>query len=161
MITQIKVELETVEVVKGSCEIHVSGIGGGLAILVYDSEAHVGGAAYVLLGAGASAADHPGRFAQTAIPCLVENMVRLGANAGNLKVALVGAAGMVSVNLEGVSGRTVEIARTLCAANGLTLVDDDLGGNAARGLVFDVGTGTVTTRTSVVATHKVIQLGAA
>ena len=72
------------------------GLGSCVAIALYDPEARVGGLAHILLPSPAlSRRDQsPGKFPQTAIPLLLQDMVVLGARPARITARLAGGASM-------------------------------------------------------------------
>lgn len=72
------------------------GLGSCVAIALYDPEARVGGLAHILLPSPAlSRRDQsPGKFPQTAIPLLLQEMFVLGARPARITARLAGGASM-------------------------------------------------------------------
>src|SRR5688572_15593339 len=72
------------------------GLGSCVAIIMYDQSARLGGLAHVLLPSqGMSRVrGEPGRFAQTAVPALIERLIARGARAPMIAARLVGGASM-------------------------------------------------------------------
>lgn len=158
MLTQIKVELERIEVVKGPCVINIDGIGSGVAVLAYEETSRVGGAAYVLFGTGAGAADHPGRFAQTAIPSLLEQMERLGANPSSIQCVLVGG-GSVFGEEHRTSARTVSSVQEILGSHSIPIVASELGGTSALFAAFDLSVAEVSFRTALTPAKVIAKFG--
>lgn len=83
--------------VAGAGEVLVTvGLGSCVAILLHDPVARVGGLAHVLLPSPRVEQDplNPAKYASTAVPALVEEMVRAGAERARLRARLVGGASM-------------------------------------------------------------------
>ncbi len=71
------------------------GLGSCIGLALIDRPSGVCGLAHVVLPQGAPAAgENPGKWANTAVPALIEKMERLGARAGRLEAVLVGGASM-------------------------------------------------------------------
>ena len=76
--------------------ISTIGLGSCVAIVLYDATAQVGGLAHVLLPSESMSRDksNPAKFPATAVPLLIEEMRRLGANAERIKARIIGGASM-------------------------------------------------------------------
>ncbi|MFN8221385.1 MAG: hypothetical protein U0S12_14780 [Fimbriimonadales bacterium] len=154
MITQVLVGMADIEVVKGRSKLVVPGLGSGVGILALDPTVDVAGAAYVLLpGAGGTNSEKPGRYAETAVPTMIDMMCRLGATPENLRVALLGAAeatasGTIREEFR-LGAKTVETIVRKFDELGVQGVFQDTGGASARTASLDVETGDVTVETTV------------
>lgn len=154
MITQVLVGMADIEVIKGRSKLVVPGLGSGVGILAMDPTVDVAGAAYVLLpGTANTSPEKPGRYAESAVPALIEMMSRLGASPENLKVALVGAAeatatGTIRDEFR-LGTKTVETIVRKFDELGVQSVFRDTGGSCARTANLDVETGEVTAETAV------------
>jgi chemotaxis protein CheD len=131
----------------------VRGLGSCVAVILHDASTRVGGIAHVMLPSHTLARNQakPAKFADTAIPLLLEEMQRAGARRGNLRVRLVGGAKMFeTVGPDGtmhMGERNLVACRTAVAEAGLTVAAEDVGGQRGRSILFDVGGGMVTVRT--------------
>ncbi len=114
------------------------GLGSCVAILLHDRSAKVGGMAHILLPSPAlSRADHcPGRFPQTALPCLLEMMAQAGAQQGRVTARLVGGAsmfaGIAPPGTVQMGERNLVACRQALQTHGIPLVDQASGGDYGR-----------------------------
>ncbi|MEZ4585638.1 MAG: chemotaxis protein CheD [Gemmatimonadales bacterium] len=122
-------------------------LGSCVAIVLHEPTARIGGMAHVLLPSQAMSRDrgHPGRFAQTAVPTLVERMIARGARAPAITARLVGGASMFT-NLTPpgtiqMGDRNVVAAREALHRHGIRLVAEAVGGDFGRTAELDVDTG--------------------
>ncbi len=124
-------------------------LGSCVAIALYDPQAKIGGMAHVLLPSAAMGRDQgqPGRFAQTAVPTLLERLIARGARAPAITARLVGGASMfTSLAPPGtiqMGDRNVVAAREALHRNGIRLVGEAVGGDFGRTAEFDVETGRI------------------
>jgi chemotaxis protein CheD len=124
-------------------------LGSCVAIMLYDERSRIGGLAHVLLPSQGMSRikGEPGRFAQTAVPVLVERMIARGARAPSVTARLVGGASMfVSLTPPGaiqMGERNVVAAREALHRHGIRLVGEAVGGDFGRTVEFDLGTGKV------------------
>lgn len=131
-------------------ELVTIGLGSCVAILLHDPQRQVAGLAHVLLptpsrpehGEGA-----PAKFASTAVPHLVRQMERLGAERSRLVARLVGGASMFGSLLAAGSlhtgERNVLAARAALESAGIPLVGEEVGQEHGRSVYFDAAGGRV------------------
>lgn len=80
---------ESIETLLGSC----------VAIILYDRGKKVGGVAHVMLPKSRNTAERtPGKYANTAIPELIDRLTKLGARKDKLTAKLAGGAAMFKCN---------------------------------------------------------------
>ncbi|MEZ4457961.1 MAG: chemotaxis protein CheD [Gemmatimonadales bacterium] len=125
-------------------------LGSCVAVALYDPSNKIGGLAHVLLPTQAMGkiSGEPGRYAQSAVPVLVERMIARGARAPAIIARLVGGASMfVSLTPPGtiqVGDRNVVAAREALHRHGIRLVGEAVGGDFGRTAEFDLETGRIT-----------------
>ncbi|MEZ4412624.1 MAG: chemotaxis protein CheD [Gemmatimonadales bacterium] len=114
------------------------GLGSCVAVMLHDAKAKVGGMAHILLPSPtASRRDqNPGKFPQTAIPLLLQEMVGRGARAGHITARIAGGASMFA-NLQPsgtiqMGERNVVAVRTALTHHGIPLVGSEVGGDFGR-----------------------------
>ena len=128
------------------------GLGSCVALILDDRAARVGGLAHIVLPSPSLSRDrtNPARFAETAVPHLINEVVRAGAVRGRLTARLAGGASLfAALTAPGtvqIGQRNLLAARTELAAAGVTIIGEAVGGEVGRSVWFDVGTGIVTVR---------------
>jgi len=128
------------------------GLGSCVALILDDREARVGGIAHIVLPTRSLSRDrsNPTRFAETAVPFLVDEAVRAGAVRGRITARLVGGASLfAALTVPGtvqIGQRNVNAARAGLAEAGIAILTQAVGGEVGRSVWFDVETGTVTVR---------------
>ncbi len=130
----------------------VQGLGSCIAVVLHDPVAVMGGIVHVMLPSHTLARDQgrPAKFADTGIPLLVEELVRLGAQQDQIVARLIGGARMFET--AGMGGtvhmgeRNVLACRKALEKAGLALGAEDVGGDRGRSLLYDVEKGTVAVR---------------
>lgn len=126
------------------------GLGSCIGVAAYDPAVKVAGMAHVML-ADSTMSTTPGpagKYADTAIPALVEEMARLGAEPGRLVIKLAGGAQMFASgggNLN-IGARNAVAVRAALAAAGLRVKAADTGGTNGRTLELWVDDGRTTVR---------------
>lgn len=126
------------------------GLGSCIGVAAYDPVARIAGMVHVMLpdSAIASAPGPAGKYADTAIPALLEAMRRMGAEPARLVVKIAGGAQMFasgSGNLN-IGARNAVSVRAALSQAGLRVKSADTGGNAGRTMELWVDDGRCTVR---------------
>lgn len=127
------------------------GLGSCIGLVMVDPGARVAGMVHVMLPEShVGRTGPPGKFADTAVPALLEAVEALGAGRSRLVVSLAGGAQMFGAGLgDGVLNigerNLAAVAAALRCAR-LTVRASDVGGSSGRTLQVTVGTGRVTVR---------------
>ena len=130
----------------------VRGLGSCIAVVLHDPVALMGGIAHVMLPSHTLARDQerPAKFADTGIPLLVEELVRLGAERGRIVARLIGGARMFAAAVMGgavhMGERNVLACRAALEKAGVALGAEEVGGDRGRSILYDVEKGTVAVR---------------
>ena len=133
-------------VARGPATVATLGLGSCVAIVLHAPEAQVGGMAHVLLPDESLARErsNPAKFATTAVPKLLAEMVARGAR-GRIVAKLVGGASMFGALLPpggvNMGERNAAAARQALAKANLPLVAEDVGGDFGRSVYLHVATG--------------------
>ena len=112
------------------------GLGSCVGVCAFDAQAGITGLAHVVLPDSGGSAETPGKFADTAVPHLLEQMARLGANVSRIKVALAGGAQLFAFKGGGprleIGLRNAEAVSAQLKQRNIPVVATDLGGNTGR-----------------------------
>jgi chemotaxis protein CheD len=133
----------------GDAVLATVGLGSCVAIILHDPVARVGGLAHVLLPSRSlsRSGDNLGRFPQTAIPALLEEMLALGADRRRLVARLAGGASMfanlVPAGSMQMGDRNVIAVREVLSQLAIPIVAEAVGGNRGRSVWFHVAEGRV------------------
>jgi chemotaxis protein CheD len=136
---------------RGEVVLLTLGLGSCVACVLHDAPAGVGGLVHVLLPSLTLARDrsNPAKFAETAVPFLVEEMVRLGAAPERLRARLVGGAAMFA-NLAGgmamMGERNVVAMRDALKVARIPVVAEDVGADYGRSVFLFLPSGRVEVR---------------
>jgi chemotaxis protein CheD len=124
------------------------GLGSCIGLAVVDKRAGVAGLAHIVLPA-ATGAPKPGslnKFADHAVPALVDGMVERGASRVFMQASLVGGASVFTgAGLE-VGARNADAVRDLVAGRRVPVVAEAVGGSKGRTVRVDVTSGAVSVR---------------
>jgi chemotaxis protein CheD len=128
------------------------GLGSCVAAVLWDPVAKVGGLAHVLLPSRTLARDqsNPAKFAETAVPLLIEKMGALGATPARMSARLVGGAAMfANITAPGVSQmgeRNAQAVRDALQEARIPITAEDTGGDYGRSVYLDVASGRLEVR---------------
>lgn len=124
-------------------------LGSCVGVVLHDRVARVGGIAHVVLPEARGVPDHPGKYADTAVPALLRDLEHLVGSRvrSRLTAKLFGGANMfATVQTEGIGERNQKAVEQALAAVGVPILARDLGGGCGRRVVLDTGTGVVIVR---------------
>nr|WP_232207762.1 chemotaxis protein CheD [Aminomonas paucivorans] len=123
------------------------GLGSCIGLVIFDPSTKVAAMAHIMLPDSRDAKEvpKPGKFADTAVPLLLEHLKNLGAVKGQLKAKMAGGAQMFNIpgkdnSLLAVGSRNVEATTAMLAKHGVPLVASDVGGNKGRSVEFNTET---------------------
>ncbi len=125
------------------------GLGSCIGLILYDPLTRIGGMAHVVLPDSAlgRGKDLAGKFADTAVPTLIEEVIRLGAVRARLLARIAGGARMLNVIGAGsrldIGARNTEAVKAALDSVRLTLVAEDTGGSHGRTVHLYMDTGKV------------------
>jgi chemotaxis protein CheD len=127
-------------------------LGSCVGVVLYDRVAKLGGLAHIVLPSarGAGVVDHPGKYADTAIPALIADIERrLGAKARpRLTAKLAGGASMFQVIADAqstlnIGQRNQEAIERILGDWKIPILARDVGGTAGRRLTLDTTSGMI------------------
>ncbi len=125
-------------------------LGSCVGVVLYDRVARLGGLAHIVLPSARGAVDHPGKYADTAIPAVIADFERrLGVRARpRLTAKLAGGASMFQVSPDpdstlNIGRRNQEAIEQILADLKVPVLARDLGGTSGRRLTLDTTTGIV------------------
>lgn len=128
-------------------------LGSCVGVVLYDRDSKLGGLAHVVLPSARGAVDHPGKYADTAIPAVIAEFERhLGPRSRMRLVAkLAGGASMFPIDAP--AGSTLNIGRrnqeaieSILDELRIPVLARDLGGTTGRRLTLDTVSGIVAIR---------------
>ncbi len=150
---EIHVGMADMKVAKAPTILTSLGLGSCVGIILYYSRKKIGGLAHIMLPDIEAVKNRANRakFANTAIPELVEKMEKLGAERRFIKAKIMGGAhmfGFAKTNkVFNVGSRNAEKVKAVLKEMRIRLVAEDTGGSYGRSLYFDLNTGEVRVRT--------------
>lgn len=139
----VKVGMADLNIIKGSGILKTNGLGSCVGLTLYDSFCNVYGMAHVMLPSSEITRDlqfNIAKYANTAIPSLIEKMVKEGAVKSRLKAKMAGGAQMFqyTTNSEAmrIGPRNVEACKHMLLNLSIPIIAEDTGGNYGRTIEF-------------------------
>jgi chemotaxis protein CheD len=128
-------------------------LGSCVAVILHDRVARLGGLAHIVLPDSRGTTEHPGKFADTAIPAMIgeiERKVQVKAN-GRLVAKLVGGASMFTTGgnanpVLNIGLLNQEAVERILGELRIPILARDLGGASGRHLTLDTTSGIVAVR---------------
>jgi chemotaxis protein CheD len=128
-------------------------LGSCVGVVLYDRVARLGGLAHIVLPKAHGVVDHPGKYADTAIPALIAEFDRRlgGKIRSRLTAKLIGGANMFQVDPKArenpglnIGQRNQEAVEQILNELTIPILARDMGGASGRRLTLDTTSGIVT-----------------
>jgi chemotaxis protein CheD len=128
------------------------GLGSCVGVTVYDPNSKVGGMVHIMLpDSNGDPKGKPAKYADTAVPLLLKEVLKLGANKSNLVAKVAGGAQMLkfsrSNTANSIGTRNAEEAVKALKKANIRIVAHDTGGNYGRTIELDLETGKLLVKT--------------
>lgn len=149
----IKVGMADLKASKSPNNLMTSGLGSCIGICLFDATSKVGGLAHIMLPASTQArsSDNKAKFADTALPLLIDEMLKLGAVKSRLVAKIAGGAQMFSFpgasDVMRIGDRNAEAIVEKLKQENIPLLARETGGNFGRTIELDTTTGKLCIRT--------------
>lgn len=149
----IKVGMADLNVAKYPNRIRTTGLGSCVGVVLYDPLNKIGGLAHIMLPDSSlgKGDQKEGKYADTAIPMLIRELEKAGAERSFLIAKLAGGAQMFAFSTINetmkVGPRNVEACRLILNRERIPVVAEDIGGNWGRTIELDSSTGQLSIRT--------------
>ena len=147
MAAPIHVGMAELVVSKHPATLVTLGLGSCIGLVIYDQISKTAGMVHIMLPDSRDAKNlpKPGKFADTAVPLLLDELAKAGVNRGQLRAKMAGGAQMFAMSgrtdaIFAVGNRNAEATTKLLAEAGIKLVASDTGGNKGRTVEFSTET---------------------
>ncbi len=136
----VRVKIADYAVLKEKGMLITIGLGSCVGIALYDSPRKVAGLAHILLADSTqfSKRENLAKYADTAIPLLLEDMLRLGARKERVKAKIAGGSELFNFksNKESVGARNIKAVKKNLALLNIPLLAADVEGKSGRTMKF-------------------------
>jgi chemotaxis protein CheD len=128
------------------------GLGSCVAVCAYDVVVKIAGIAHVMLPTCPEKGEfNPAKFGNTAVPLLIEKMLKAGAIQARLWLKIVGGAQMFSFGSKepaiNIGLRNIQAVIEACAQIPIPISAQNVGGNMGRSVYMDIETGDIEVKT--------------
>jgi chemotaxis protein CheD len=114
-------------------ELVAIGLGSCIGLALVDRTAHVAGLAHVVLPESQGKTEPRAKFADLAVPDLIQRVVEAGALRRRLEAVLIGGARMFAVGASlDIGARNAEAVRAALKQEGIRIHTEELGGSRGR-----------------------------
>jgi len=123
------------------------GLGSCVGVCIRDPSTRIGGMVHVMLpDSGGKTVSNPGKFADTGIKVLLDEMKKKGANMVRLEAKIARGAAMFEGKGMNIGQRNVQAVKKWLMHHRVKLVAEDTGGNRARSIEYDLESGKLLVR---------------
>ena len=149
----IKVGMAYLKVGKDPAILISYGLGSCIGISLYDPQTKIGGLLHIMLpdSSQSRATDNPAKFADTGIPLMLEEVLKLGASRSRLVAKMAGGAQMFAfsngTDVMRVGQRNAAASKEILQKLGIRILAEDTGANYGRTVQIDLATGIYTVKT--------------
>ncbi len=114
-------------------------LGSCIGICIYDKTKKIGGLAHILLPNNIKNGP-PEKYADTAIPLLLDTLYKQGCKKESMSAKIAGGASMfkfnASISLAQIGERNAEVTKKILTENDIPVLMEDIGGNLGRVIDF-------------------------
>lgn len=145
-------------------KLRVLGLGSCIGLCVLDPVVKLAAVAHIVLpeAKASSASPDPGKYADTAVSYVIDEMEKKGAAKHRLRAAIVGGAQLFSFaganETLNVGERNIAAVRRHLSASKVRLLAEDVGGTSGRTVVLNASTGDVVVRQSGLPERRLVNL---
>ena len=149
----IKVGMADYKVGRNPDSLISYGLGSCVGIALYDPLSKIGGLAHIMLpdSTQARSAENPAKFADTALPLMLDEIIRMGALKSRITAKIAGGAQMFAfanaTDIMRVGVRNAEAVKRVLRELDIRLLAEDTGGNYGRTVQIDLDTGAYKVKT--------------
>ncbi|WP_294352371.1 chemotaxis protein CheD [uncultured Clostridium sp.] len=146
---EVKVGIADLNLVVYPEKIMTIGLGSCIGIALYDKTLKVAGLAHIMLPDSTQFKNvtQPLKFADLAIPILIEKMLEKGCKKRGLVAKIAGGASMFNFSdksmVSDIGSRNAEAVKKALAKEGIPILAENTGGNKGRTMILDSENGTV------------------
>ncbi|GCD09040.1 chemotaxis protein CheD [Clostridium tagluense] len=150
---EIKVGIADLNVAFSPNKLITVGLGSCIGIAIYDKAIGIGGLAHIMLPDSSqfNKITNEIKFADLAIPILVEKMIKKGAKLRNMRAKIAGGASMFNFPdksiIMDIGNRNGIAVKSALKNLSIPILSEDIGGNKGRTLIFDTTSGALSIRT--------------
>jgi chemotaxis protein CheD len=126
-------------VVDGPVKISTLGLGSCIGTVIYDEIRKISGMSHIMLPFRINPQDKPGKYADTALPAMINDMLEKGALRTCMKAKLAGGASLFDFKDDHlkIGDRNAEAVEQILSKQNIRIIGKDVGGDRGRTIIFD------------------------
>lgn len=126
-------------VVEGSTKVSTLGLGSCIGTVIYDEIQKISGLSHIMLPFRMNSQDKIGKYADTALPAMINEMLRKGALRPRMKAKLAGGASLFDFKDDHlkIGDRNTEAVEQVLSQQNIRIIGRDVGGDRGRTIIFD------------------------
>jgi chemotaxis protein CheD len=144
------VKMAEIEVAENSKLLKTT-LGSCVGVILHDEKRSISGLAHIMLPQRFRQDPSVGKYADTAIPALINRIVSRGGRKENMRAFITGGANMFKASgdrkIATIGEKNVEATRQILARLGVPIVFDETGGDRGRTVLFDTRSGKIQIKT--------------
>ena len=122
-------------------------LGSCVGICIYEKVIKIGGLAHILLPEDSTKSNNREKFADTAVPYMVDLLIKQGGKMPNMTAKIAGGASMfnfaASFALGNIGDKNVEMTLKMLQKFNIPVLEQDVGGNVGRVIDFNLSDGSL------------------
>ena len=152
-IIEVRIGIAELNTVFSPGKLITVGLGSCVAIALYDKSIGIGGLAHIMLPDSTqfNNINNPFKFADLAVPILIEKMEALGAQKRNIKAKIAGGASMFNFSdksmILDIGARNSVAVKSALLKQSIQMLGEEVGGNKGRTVIFDAINGMMQIKT--------------
>ena len=149
----IRVGMADYKVGRAPATIISYGLGSCIGVSMYDPQAKVGGLLHIMLpdSKQAKRSENPAKFADTGVPLMLDDVLKLGAVRSRIVAKMAGGAQMFAfanaTDIMRVGARNAEAVKRMLRELNIRLIAEDTGANYGRTVQINLENGAYTVKT--------------
>lgn len=149
---EVRVGIADLNLVESPQKIMTIGLGSCIGISIYDERLKVAGLAHIMLPDSTQFKSvlKPFKFADLAIPILIEKMEAKGCKRSNMVAKIAGGASMFNFSdknmVSDIGKRNAEAVKVALEKANISIIAEDIGGNKGRTMIVNSCDGSITLR---------------
>jgi chemotaxis protein CheD len=126
-------------VVNDGTKISTIGLGSCIGTVVYDEFKKISGMSHIMLPIMGQKQDKIGKYADAAIPAMIEEIIKKGAMKNKLKAKIAGGASLFTFSEDHlqIGQRNIDAVKKVLTEQNVRLVAEDVGGDKGRTITFN------------------------
>jgi chemotaxis protein CheD len=126
-------------IIEGSTKISTVGLGSCIGTVIYDEIQKISGMSHIMLPFRNNPSDKIGKYANTALPAMINDMLKKGALRPRMKAKIAGGASLFDFKDDHlrIGDRNTEAVENILLHQNIRIIGKDVGGERGRTITFN------------------------